>query len=209
MADLKQYEIRERGQFMMPGKLVWAKHHESAMLNPKDPIGDRKNDSIVIEIATCDFWLMLTDAGGGTAATNLISTESIHPYFIASSKRMALAIACEKTCQIDEEILNMEFSDFECQLKQYEKHVRDTQPEYLEKRKEIKRNLDIKFAEQTKELAIAEAEAKQGNSIKSAEAFRRRMDARTVFSNLCKIQALTSNINNESNDFCCDLDGAP
>lgn len=172
----KWYEIRPRGQFMIQGRVLLATSFENALLNPDIR---SHSDNLIIQSGTGDWcvssWISTLKTRSITAV-RASDNNSISPKDSDPRKLLAFAKVCEDICQIGGVDSNIEFTNFEGQLKQYATEQK--------RFKEIEKKSIVAATECVKECKIAEATIiageteKANNAIQIAE--KKLIDAKSL-----------------------------
>lgn len=171
MARKHKFEVRPRKEFMMPGKIVTAENPEKAMM---DPMGGNKIGSIVIDIAE-GRWYLIPQKGYWTRLAVKINEEAVSPFDPDPQRRMAVAKACEKECQIYDKNQTNKYSNFDDQLEQYKKAYAKSKKEAVKEREAFKKEAVTKVAKCLVECTLSESalyngeKRKSNNSIMTAE----------------------------------------
>lgn len=159
MAKLKLYEIRQRGQFMLQGHYCYAPSHKLVKLIFE--VGFTSCNVVIEAEPGANFgdWHLITSGGcGGRPQIITANKENIDPHDNDSKKRMAFAKKCEAGLQGLEEKPNLDYSNFDEQLKEYETIKKDSET-FIEK------SLSLS-ARCLKECVLAETAITQGEKKK-------------------------------------------
>lgn len=171
-SELILYEVRPRGQFMSDGVIVYAESHADARLIP---INCKGIDCVVIKTEPGldnGEWFLISATGSQLYPQHDTKYKmTIPPYDPDPQKRLIFAKKCEAALQNREENPNTKFSDFDRQMKQFEKEQLFTKSYItIDKRNlyyPIQKQVVVKCAEARKEFALAETATIAGESEKS------------------------------------------
>lgn len=163
MENTTPYEVRYRGEFMLPGRFVNA-------TNPKEAVPHNKNiDYVVMQnkpgLGDGDWWLItgkrLIIAKG--VWDNKSSIKMIHPYHNGPNKGMLFAKTCEAKLQDHEKNSNLKLNDFNKLLKKHEQ-------EWTKIRTYAEKKARLETIKCLKECALAEAAIITGKKTKAKDA---------------------------------------
>lgn len=159
MPKLTWYEIRRRGEFMMPGNYVEAENYQMAMMDPK---GGNQIDSIVIGYNDGAWWLVSADGSLSRPRVTIPQGTNVHAFDNNPQRRLALAKKCEKFCQSREKNPTLEFADFDRQLSEYEKEYNSLEEDRQIMRKYYEGKSVHIAARCLKDCALAETNTSAG-----------------------------------------------